>query len=99
MVLCSPLCGANPGSDELNSEPLQKNRKKKEMFYFIYLFFNYFCLFVLNAFYYPRSNLAMFYLTTHLRHFILRLYGVRHMVKDHSDSKRGNLQSTHGLLE
>ena len=25
-----------------------------------------------------------------LNTFYLRLYGVRHMVKDHSDSKRGN---------
>ena len=30
----------------------------------------------------------MFYLTTHSTHFYLRLYGVRHMVKDHSDSER-----------
>ena len=30
----------------------------------------------------------MFYLTTHSTHFILRLYGVRDMVKDHSDSER-----------
>ena len=29
----------------------------------------------------------MFYLTMHSTHFILRLYGVRHMVKDHSDSE------------
>ena len=29
----------------------------------------------------------MFYLTTHSTHFYLRLYGVRHMVKDHSDSE------------
>ena len=29
----------------------------------------------------------MFYLTTHSTHF--RLYGVKHMVKDHSDSERG----------
>ena len=29
----------------------------------------------------------MFYLTTHSTHFYLRLYGVRHMVKDQSDSK------------
>ena len=29
----------------------------------------------------------MFYLTTHSTHFI---YGVRHMVKDHSDSEKGN---------
>ena len=33
----------------------------------------------------------MFYLTTHSTHFILRIYSVRHMVKDHSDSKRGIL--------
>ena len=32
----------------------------------------------------------MFYLTTHSTRFILRLYVVRHMVKDHSDSKKGN---------
>ena len=40
----------------------------------------------------------MFYLTTHSTHFILRLYGVRHMVKDHSDSERGNPLPPHGLL-
>ena len=40
----------------------------------------------------------MFYLTTHSTHFILRLYGVGHMVKDHSDSERGNLLPPHGLL-
>ena len=28
----------------------------------------------------------------------LRLYGVRHTVKDHSDSKRGNPLPPHGLL-
>ena len=32
----------------------------------------------------------MFYLTTHSTHFILRLYGIRHMVMDHSDSEKGN---------
>ena len=30
--------------------------------------------------------------------FYLRLYGVRHMVKDHSDSERGNLLLPHRLL-
>ena len=29
-------------------------------------------------------------LKTHSTHFILRLYGIRHMVKDHSDNERGN---------
>ena len=34
-----------------------------------------------------------------LNTFYLRLYGVRHMVKDHSDSERGNLlPPLHGLF-
>ena len=33
-----------------------------------------------------------------LNTFYLRLYGVRHMVKNHSDSMRGNLLPPHGLL-
>ena len=40
----------------------------------------------------------IFYLTTHSTHFILRLYGVGHMVNDHSDSERGNPLPSHGLL-
>ena len=32
-----------------------------------------------------------------LNTFLIRLYGVRHMVKNHSDSERGN-PSPHGLL-
>ena len=36
----------------------------------------------------------MFYLTTHF----IELYGVRHMVKDHSESERGNPLPPHGLL-
>ena len=38
----------------------------------------------------------MFYLTMHSTH--LRLYGVRHMVKDHSDSESENPLPPHGLL-
>ena len=30
--------------------------------------------------------------------FYLRLYGVRHMVKDHTDSERGNPLPRHGLV-
>ena len=30
--------------------------------------------------------------------FNLRLYDIGHMVKDHSDSERGNLLPQHGLL-
>ena len=40
----------------------------------------------------------MFYLTTHSTHFYLRLYGVRYMVKDHSDSEKGNQLLPHRLL-
>ena len=34
-----------------------------------------------------------------LNTFYLRLYGVRHMVKDHSDSEKGNPLSPHRLLK
>ena len=40
----------------------------------------------------------MFYLTTHSTHLYLPLYGVRHMVKDHSDSEKGNPLPPHRLL-
>ena len=40
----------------------------------------------------------IFYLMMHSTHFILRLYGIRYMVKDHSDSERGNPLPPHGLL-
>ena len=33
-----------------------------------------------------------------LNTFYLRLYGVRHMVKDHSDSEKGNPMPPHRLL-
>ena len=33
-----------------------------------------------------------------LNTFYLRLYGVRHLVKDHSDSDKGNLLLPHRLL-
>ena len=33
-----------------------------------------------------------------LNTFYLRLYGVRHSVKDHSDSDKGNPLPPHGLL-
>ena len=33
-----------------------------------------------------------------LNTFYLRSYGVRHMVKDHSDSEKGNTLPPHGLL-
>ena len=39
----------------------------------------------------------MFYLTMHST-FYLQLYGVRHMVKDHSDTEKGNPLPPHRLL-
>ena len=39
-----------------------------------------------------------FYLMLHLTQFIYAFYGIEHMVKDHSDSKRGiMLTSLHSL--
>ena len=39
------------------------------------------------------------YLTTHSTHFILQLYGIGHVVKDHSDCENVNsLPPLHGLL-
>ena len=40
----------------------------------------------------------MFLFNDALNTFYLRLYGVRHMVKDHSDSKKGNPLPPHRLL-
>ena len=40
----------------------------------------------------------MFYLTTHSTHFIYGYIASDIMVKDHSDSERGNQLPSHGLL-
>ena len=45
-----------------------------------------------------RKRKEIFYLTTHSTHFILRLYGVRHLVKDHSDSERKPAAATWATL-
>ena len=45
-----------------------------------------------------RKEGNVFYFNDTLNTFYLRLYGVGHMVKDHSDSERGNLLPPHGLL-
>ena len=42
--------------------------------------------------------MEMFYLTMHSTHFIYGYIGVRHMVKDHSDSEKGNLLLPQRLL-
>ena len=52
----------------------------------------------INLIFPPIWRKEMFYLTTHSTHLYLRLYGVGHMVKDHSNSERGNLLPPHGLL-
>ena len=45
-----------------------------------------------------KGRKEMFYLTMHSTHFIYGYNGVGHMVKDHSDSERGNPLPPHGLL-
>ena len=55
--------------------------------------------FLQELFAYPmEGRKEMFYLTTHSTHFILRLYDVIHMVKDHLDFEGGNPLPPHGLL-
>ena len=44
------------------------------------------------------SRKEVFLVNDALNTFYLRLYDVRHIVKDHSDSERGNLLPPHGLL-
>ena len=53
----------------------------------------------------PHNHLAIFFykegnvlFNDTLNTFYLRLYGVRHMVKDHSDSEKGNPLPPHRLL-
>ena len=51
--------------------------------------------FIFQIFWYLEGNVLF---NDALNTFYLRLYGVRHMVKDHSDSERGNQLPSHGLL-
>ena len=46
----------------------------------------------------PISNYGNVLFNDALNTFYLRLYGVRHMVKDHSDSEKGNPLPAHRLL-
>ena len=60
-------------------------------------FVNYsFILWICQLFIHRKEGNVLF--NDALNTFYLRLYGVRHMVKDHSDSERGNLLLPHGLL-
>ena len=47
---------------------------------------------------YKLGRKEMFLFNDTLNTFYLRLYGVGHMVKDHSDNERGNPLQPHGLL-
>ena len=51
----------------------------------------------LHVFVYKRKELNVLFYDA-LKTFYLRLYGVRHMVKDHSDSEKGNPLPPHRLL-
>ena len=50
---------------------------------------------LMGRYYYKEGNVSF---NDTLDIFYLQLYGIRHMVKDHSDSERGNLLPPHGLL-
>ena len=55
-----------------------------------------FCFCFVLFFNYERERNVLF--NDALNTFYLRLYGVRHMVKDHSDSEKGNPLPPHRLL-
>ena len=56
-------------------------------------------VFVFNSYFVLlEGRKEMFLFNDALNTFYLRLYGVGHMVKDHSDSERGNPLPPHGLL-
>ena len=57
----------------------------------------YVCVYVMYVLMYERER-EMFYLTMHSTHFIYGYMSVRHMVKDHSDSEKGNPLTPHRLL-
>ena len=50
----------------------------------------------IDSTHHQRERNVLFYDT--LNTFYLRLYGIRHMVKDHSDSEKGNPLPPHKLL-
>ena len=51
---------------------------------------------ILTNIFFPLERNVLF--NDALNTFYLRLYGVRHMVKDHSDSEKGNPLPPHRLL-
>ena len=56
----------------------------------------YLCMCMYVCMYVEREGNVLF--NDALNTFYLRLYGVRHMVKDHSDSEKGNPLPPHRLL-
>ena len=68
----------------------------------LFIKINCFCLIMnwspLWGFLNKEGRKEIFYLMTHSTYFYLWLYGVGHMVKDHSDSERGNPLPPHRLL-
>ena len=67
-------------------------------FLFCSLLFSKFCIRVLGVCFVLRKEGRSVLFNDALNTFYLRLYGVGHMVKDHSDSERGNPLPPHGLL-
>ena len=54
-------------------------------------------MFLLSSFIEGRKEVNILF-NDALNSFYLRLYGIGHMVNDHSDSERGNPLPPHGLL-
>ena len=56
------------------------------------------CVLLSDMYYLPHESKGTALFNDVLNTFYLRLYGVRHMVKDYSHSEKGNLLLPHRLL-
>ena len=75
---------------EIAAKPSIKHEKKEEEMFYLTTHSTHFI--------YGRERERNVLFNDALNTFYLRLYGVRHMVKDHSDSEKGNPLPPHRLL-
>ena len=77
---------------------LVKRKKRKKKRSILVSFQNCFICALIFGHHYLRERERTVLFNDALNTFYLRLYGVRHMVKDHSDSEKGNPLPPHRLL-
>ena len=90
-----PLAKTGSSRSELAYPIREKKEGRKEMFY-LSMYSTHFIYCYMASDIWKKEGNVLFNDT--LNTFYLRLYGVGHMVKGHSDSERGNPLPPHGLL-